>query len=151
MPAPVTVWAVELGAESRLEEVRGTLALAGGALVFSSRDRPDDERRYALREVVQAKRLRGSPVLMIVRDTPEGQRRTAFYFVQPPPMERPEVETMRPSPIGNVRSSKRRIRRENAGYLGMWSREKKALLREWERQVKTAVDAARTDAAAGDA
>jgi hypothetical protein len=29
-------------------------------------------------------------------------------------------------------------------YLGMWNREKKALLREWERQVKTAVAAARS-------
>ena len=142
MPASVTVWTVELGSASRLEEVRGSLALAGDSLVFTPRDRPDAERRYPLKDVVQTRRVRGSPVLMILRETSEGAKRTAFYFVQPPPLDRPYVET-RPTLGGIGRSTKRKVRRQNASYLGMWSREKKALLREWERQVKTAVEAAR--------
>jgi len=142
MPAAVTVWTVELGPRSRLDEVRGVLALVGQELLFTPRDQPDAERRYALKDVVQARRVRGSPVLMLVRETPDGPRRTAFYFVQPPPLE--AVETaQRPSLGGLGRNPKRRIRRQNASYLGLWSREKKALLREWERQVKTAVRAAR--------
>ncbi len=141
MPASVTVWTVELGA-ARLEEVRGSLALAADCLVFTPRDRPDSERRYALKEVVQARRVRGSPVLMILRETSEGPRRTAFYFVQPPPIDRPHVET-RPTMTGIGRSTRRKVRRQNASYLGLWNREKKALLREWERQVKSAVAGAR--------
>lgn len=141
MAASVTVWTVELGS-ARLEEVRGSLALAGDSLVFTPRDRPDSERRYALKDVVQTRRVRGSPVLMILRETSEGPRRTAFYFVQPPPLDSPHVET-RPTLGGIGRSTRRKVRRQNASYLGLWSREKKTLLREWERQVKTAVEAAR--------
>lgn len=141
MPASVTVWAVELGPESSLEEVKGSLALASEELVFTPRDAQHGERRYALREVAQARRLRGSPVLMILRQAPEGPRRTAFYFVQPPPLERDEP--VRTSPLGLGRNTKRKVRRQNVSYLGLWNKEKKALLREWERQVKTAVAAAR--------
>jgi hypothetical protein len=143
MPAPVTVWTVEFGPASGLEEVRGVLALASEALVFTPRDQPDAEHRYPLADVIQARRVRGSPVLMILRETSQGPRRTAFYFVQPPPLERPNVE-VRPTLGGVGRSTRRKVRRENASYLGLWNREKKALVREWERQVKTAVEAARS-------
>lgn len=142
MPAPVTVWNVELVPDQPLEEVKGRLSLASDALVFAPSDGPG-ERRYPLREVVQARRLRGSPVLMILRGTDQGRRRTAFYFVQPPPLQRPE-QPPRTSFGGIGRSSKRKVRRQNVSYLGVWNREKKALLREWERQVKTAAAAARS-------
>jgi hypothetical protein len=145
VPATVTVWAVELGPESAQEEVKGSLALASDAIVFTPRDDRRPERRYALRDVEQTRRLRGSPVLLIVRNTAEGPRRTAFYFVQPPPLERPDLPE-RPTFGGFGRNSQRKVRRQNASYLGVWNREKKALLREWERQVKTAVEAARRSA-----
>jgi hypothetical protein len=143
VPAPVSVWTVELGSDSSLEDVRGSLALASEALVFTPRDEQLPERRYPLREVARIRRLRGSPVLLVVRETSEGSRRTAFYFVQPPAMTRPEAPP-RPTMGPFVRNAKRKIRRENVSYLGMWNREKKAVLREWERQVKTAVAATRT-------
>jgi hypothetical protein len=142
MPAPVTVWVVELGLGSPTEDVKGSLALASDVLVFTPRDERHAERRYPLREVVRARRLRGSPVLMILRHTPEGERRTAFYFVQPPPLEGPE-EPPRIGLGGIGRSTKRKVRRQNVSYLGLWNKEKKAVLREWERQVKAAVAAAR--------
>jgi hypothetical protein len=142
MPAAVTVWMVELGPTSRLEEVRGSLALLEDALVFTPRDRPDTEHRYVLREVSRTRRLRGSPVLVILRETPAGTRKTAFYFVQPPPLERPSLET-RPTLGGIGRNSKRKVRRQNASYLGLWNREKKAVLREWELEVKAAVESAK--------
>lgn len=137
----VTVWAVELGIRSTLEEVQGALELEAEALVFRPRDGAT-ERRYALREISRVRRLRGSPVLMIVRAGPDGQRRTAFYFVPPPPLERPD-ETPRPTLGGIGRPTKRKVRRQNASYLGLINREKKALIRDWEQRVATAVAAAR--------
>lgn len=143
MPAAVTVWAVELAAHSPLEEVQGSLALSPEELVFTPRDGQRPERRFRLPDVTKVRRLRGSPVLMIAVDTAEGTKRTAFYFVQPPPLERPEQQ-----PSGLVlgpmrRSSGRKVRRQNVSYLGLWNREKKQVLREWERQVEAAVEAAR--------
>lgn len=135
MPATVTVWAVELGPAAPPAEVRGRLALASDALVFSPRDEGHPERRYPLGEIVRARRVRGSPILMIVRRGGGGTRRTAFYFVQPPPL--PKTEEVTPTSTLR-RNTKRRARRQNVGYLGTWNREKKALLREWERQLRTA-------------
>lgn len=135
MLASVTVWAVELGPGAPTTEVRGQLALASQALVFSPRDERQSERRYPLREIVRTRRLRGSPVLMVVTRGGGGARRTAFYFVQPPPL--PKTEEVAPTSTLR-RSTKRRARRQNVGYLGTWNREKKALLREWERHVRVA-------------
>jgi hypothetical protein len=142
VPAAVTVWMVDLGVGSALEEVKGSLALVSDALVFTPKDDRLAERRYALGEMAQARRVRGSPVLMIVQGTGGETRRTAFYFVQPPPLEVPE-EPARLALGGIGRNAKRRTRRQNAGYLGTWNREKKALVREWERQIQAAVEAAR--------
>ena len=139
---PVTVWAVELGPEAPLDEVKGSLSLASDSLVFTPRDERRPEQRYRLAEISTARRLRGSPVLMVVREAGGLPLRTAFYFVQPPPLERSDTPT-RPTPFGSGRSSKRKVRRQNVSYLGMWSKEKKALLREWERRVQAAVSAAR--------
>lgn len=137
----VTVWAVELGSRSTLEEVQGSLDLEAEALVFRPRNGAS-ERRYVLREISRVRRLRGSPVLLIVWAGPDGQRRTAFYFVPPPPLERGD-ETPRPTLGGLGRSTKRKVRRQNASYLGMVNRQKKALIRDWEHRVATAVAAAR--------
>jgi hypothetical protein len=142
VPASVTVWMVDLGTGSLGGEVRGSLALASDALVFTPKDDALPERRLALREIVQTRRLRGSPVLMIVREPGLTPSRVAFYFVQPPPLEVP-MEPARVAMWGIGRSAKRRVRRQNASYLGNWNREKKELLVEWERQVRRAVEAAR--------
>jgi hypothetical protein len=139
MPVAVTVWAVELGATASTAEVRGRLALASDALVFSPRDERLPERRFPLAEIARARRVRGSPVLMIFQRGAEGTRRVAFYFVQPPPLPK----TVEVTPTSTLRrNTKRRARRQNVGYLGTWNREKKELLREWERQVRTAAQAA---------
>ena len=143
MPPPVTVWAVDLGPESRLEEVKGSLALREDSLVFTPRDERRPERPFVLAEIATVRRLRGSPVLMIVREADGLPVRTAFYFVQPPPLERDDTPT-RPTPFGVGRNSKRKVRRQNVSYLGMWNKEKKALLREWERRVREAVASRRS-------
>jgi hypothetical protein len=133
---------VDLGTGSPVGEVRGSLALASDVLVFTPKDDALPERRLPLREIAQTRRLRGSPVLMIVRDPGLRPARVAFYFVQPPPLDVP-LEPARVAMWGIGRSAKRRARRQNASYLGSWNREKKALLIEWERQVRRAVEAAK--------
>lgn len=139
MPSPVTVWAVELEPGSRLEEVQGSLALETEALVFTPRDRRGSERRYPLAEVARVRRLRGSPVLLIVHEsTTRGPRRTAFYFVQPPPLVPPDES--RKAVLGPLAGgSSRKVRRRNASYLGFSNREKKQVLREWEQAVQAAM------------
>jgi hypothetical protein len=142
VPKPVTVWAVELEKDARLEDVRGTLRLAEGALVFTPRDEGRAEERIPVEEVMKVRRLRGSPVMMVVRSSPGGERRTAFYFVQPPPIgviigeavERPQSRS-----ISDLRNPRRKARRENVSYLGVMNREKKQALREWVSAVRAAI------------
>lgn len=134
------MWAVELRRDLPPEEVKGTLELEDRALLFT----PSDESRQALRvpfeDLVKIRRLRGSPVLMLERTAPQGTLRTAFYFVQPPPLTAllgQQVE--RPSGLAAFRSPKRKARRDNVGYLGAMNREKKQTLAEWVRDVRAAV------------
>jgi hypothetical protein len=142
VPKPVTVWAVELEKDARLEDVRGTLRLAEGALVFTPRDEGRAEERIPVEEVMKVRRLRGSPVMMVVRSSPGGERRTAFYFVQPPPIgviigeaiERPQSRS-----ISDLRNPRRKARRQNVSYLGVMNREKKQALREWVGAVRAAI------------
>ena len=142
MPSPVTVWAVELEPSSRLEEVQGSLALETDALVFTPREGHGSERRYPLAEIARARRLRGSPVLLIVHEPSRGTRRTAFYFVQPPPLVPPDES--RKAVLGPLAGgSPRKVRRRNASYLGISNRQKKQILREWERAVQEALAAER--------
>ena len=142
MPSPVTVWAVELQPGSRLDEVQGSLALETEALVFTPREGHGSERRYPLAEVARARRLRGSPVLLIVHEPTRGPRRTAFYFVQPPPLV-PPAESRKAVLGPLVGGSPRKVRRRNASYLGISNREKKQVLREWERAVQEALTTVR--------
>ncbi len=131
------VWAVELIHEAPLEEVEGSLALETDALVFSPKGGSRTTRRIDLASIRKVKRLRGSPVLMVVRDQRGMPARTAFYFVQPPPLDRPRSE--RQGFGGFPRNPQRKARRQNAGYFGVWNQEKKALIREWERAVRRAM------------
>lgn len=143
VPKPVTVWAVELEKDARLEEVKGTLRLAEDALVFAPREESRPEARIALEEIVKVRRLRGSPVLMVVRSTPAGERRTAFYFVQPPPIAVITGETVeRPTKtrsLSDLRNPRRKARRQNVSYLGVMNREKKQALNDWVRAVRAAI------------
>jgi hypothetical protein len=142
VPKPITVWAVELEKDARLEDVKGTLRLAEEGLVFTPRDEGRPEARIALDEIAKVRRLRGSPVLMVVRSTPAGERRTAFYFAQPPPIavitgeaiERPKTRS-----ISDLRNPRRKARRQNVSYLGVMNREKKQAVTEWVRAVRAAI------------
>lgn len=131
------VWAVELTRDAPVEEVEGSLALEAEALVFTPKDGARPTRRLALTSLRRVRRLRGSPVLMVVRDEGGLPARTAFYFVQPPPLDRPRSD--RSGFGGFPRNPQRKARRQNAGYFGVWNQEKKAIVREWERAVRRAL------------
>jgi hypothetical protein len=143
MPAAVTVWAVELGKSPK--DRKGELSLEGDALAFSASD--GGHLRIPLSALHSVKRLRGSPVLMVVHQDDGTIARTAFYFVQPPPLQPPKDTPPERTPnlfSGMGRTSKRRTRRQNAGYLGMWGREKKAVVAEWVEAIRSASGATRT-------
>ena len=137
MPEAVTVWAVQLRS-GLTRERKGTLSLEADALAFAADD--GSGVRIAFEDVRKARRLRGSPVLLVAHEIDGRTERTAFYFAQPPPLEaftgeRPE----RPSPLAFGRGGRRKARRQNVSYLGTWNRELKAAVAEWERAVREAV------------
>ena len=138
MPEAVTVWAVQLRS-GLTRERKGTLSLEADALAFAADD-GSGRVRIAFEDVRKARRLRGSPVLLVAHEIDGRTERTAFYFAQPPPLEafvgeRPE----RPSPLAFGRGGRRKARRQNVSYLGTWNRELKAAVAEWERAVREAV------------
>lgn len=147
MPRAVTVWEVELGKPESSGEVKGTLELSHRHLVFTPRDEARPTRRIPLDEIAKVKRLRGSPVLMVLRGTAEGHERIAFYFAQPPPIEAIRGEAVeRRTGIAAFRNPKRQARRDNISYLGLMNRENKAALKEWARAVRDAIEKAREGA-----
>ena len=143
MPIPVIAWAVELGPQAAPDDVKGTLALEDDALTFSPADQAHPLARIPLASISKVRRLRGTPVLLVVHGSETAVWRTAFYFVQPPPLGALMGQsTERPAGLAALRNPKRRARRDNVGYLGMTNREKKALLAEWVSAVRTAAGTA---------
>jgi hypothetical protein len=130
MPEPTRVWMVRLG-RNTLQEVPGSIAIDGTDLVFEAED-GSFERRLAFTTIRKAKRVRGSPVLIIAQE--EGQ--TAFYFTQPPPLEPAPAsgERDRLSPLSQLRGgrrSKRKHVRTNATYLSASNVSKKEEVKAW--------------------
>jgi hypothetical protein len=136
---PVEVWMVHLGVGSKPHEVRGTLTLGGSGLEFVER-RSGVDVRFDYGSIRRAKRIRGSPVLMVDWRKDEEDRKTAFYFSQPPPLEAvPRSATIEPrGPLGQftrATPSKRQIARMNLGYLRSTSATTKQVVRAWAEAV----------------
>ncbi|MEX0833078.1 MAG: hypothetical protein WD276_04285 [Actinomycetota bacterium] len=125
-PSVATVWAVRLGAAP--EETEGTLTLEESELVFAAED---GELRIPLVTIRRAKRIRGSPVLLVEQETSEGRADFAFYFSKPPPLPGPG-------------ESKRKTRRRAVGYLGVSNRERKHLLKAWQGAIEARVGRSRS-------
>lgn len=130
---------VHLGRGVPPVEVRGTLRLGESALEFAGVE-AGGEASIGFASIRKAKRIRGSPVLMV--DWVEGtaKRRTAFYFSQPPPLApTPRSPTaIPPGPLGpltRTTPTKRQVARMNLGYLRSTSVANRETVREWERAV----------------
>ncbi len=137
MPAPVTVWMVELGDGRADREDKGTLTLEGDTLVFSFAGTLD-VRRFPLADASKATRVRGSPILMLKWLRDGRTRATAFYFVQPPPLRPPDPGSElaeRPRLLG--RPSRRRHQRTNVRYLQTALSDRKQLIQEWADELTT--------------
>ena len=138
---PVTVWMVHLGlqAGTKPPEVRGTLTLGEEGLEFVERKTGADV-RFDYVSIRRAKRLRGSPVLLLDWTTGEANRKTAFYFSQPPPLEPvPRSATIDPrgplGPFTRATPSKRQVARMNLGYLRSTSVSNKQVVKAWAEAV----------------
>jgi hypothetical protein len=145
MPKPVTVWMVQLEPRGSLDEVRGILRMDGEGVVFADA-KADTETRIPFRTMTKVRRALGSPVLVLHWRGVDGTRwATAFYFAKPPPIvadrrtERAGLEELRLSgslgrPSGG--SSRRRQRRESIGYLATRSRDAKASISVWTKEIR---------------
>ncbi len=126
MPEPTTVWMVRLR-KGELGERKGLLTLEAEGLVFRD-ESLELVRILRFDEVRRAKRVKGSPILLVSHaDDDHGAKETAFYFTQPPPLTPGDpfavTETAgslgRPlNPLAAMRrTSKRRHMRDNVRYL----------------------------------
>ena len=148
MPDPVTVWMVQLGGGSAAD-VEGTLRLEGDALVFEHAVKPA-ELRFPFATIAKVRRVLSSPVLVVEWTEDAQARRTAFYFVQPPPLHPPTPEELARSsdrPLGPLAqrraTSKRRHTRTNLGYLALKANRMKPLVQAWTSELRIRVRDAR--------
>ena len=127
---------VHLGAGRKPLEIRGTLTLGESGLEFVEKKTGADI-RFGYGSIRRAKRIRGSPVLIVDWQKDGEDRKTAFYFSQPPPLEPvPRSPTIDPprgllGPFTRATPSKRQVARMNLGYLRSTSVASKGLLRAW--------------------
>jgi hypothetical protein len=142
MPEPTIVWMVHLARGEPTDGIRGRLILEDEAVVFTPAQQGNPV-RFDLGSVKRAKRLKGTPVLRLDWDDQGKQRRTAFYFIQPPPLapiEHPEGETpdlyARPlGPFSRRKNSKRANMRTNINYLQTSGVGTKYLIKEWADEI----------------
>ena len=131
---------VHLGVQKKPIEVRGTLSLGEKGLEFVERKTGADV-RFEYDSIRRAKRIRGSPVLMLDWRKNGEDRKTAFYFSQPPPLEpMPRSPTLEPprgplGPFTRATQSKRQVARMNLGYLRSTSATNKGAVRAWAEAV----------------
>jgi hypothetical protein len=148
VPAPTTVWMVELGRGNPAER-KGMLFLDADAVRFED-DRSGAVTRVGLATIRRAKRNRGSPILLIDHAGDGTIHHLAFYFSQPPPLAPPEPGTAPPPgmglssrPVGAFgamrRTSKRRHMRSNIGYLTTSNAGKREVIEGWVAEIREAI------------
>lgn len=135
------MWRVELR-RGDIADREGTLSLEDDALIFE--DRSTGERRgLPFRAIRSARRVRASPILLVVHAEGEQRLETAFYFSQPPPLDAPAPGSAGTSATGQPlgpfaamrRSSKRRHQRDNVKYLATEAGRLKATIELWADEI----------------
>jgi hypothetical protein len=139
----VTVWMVHLGRSGKPEEIKGTLTLGETGLEFVER-RSGADVTFDYATIRRAKRIRGSPVLLLDWTRDGSSRRTAFYFTQPPPLSQPPRSPTLPpqGPLGHLTRatpSRRQVARMNLGYLRSTSASHRETVRAWQEAVQERV------------
>jgi hypothetical protein len=151
----IVAWMVHLRRGEPVEEVKGLLALDPDALAFETQT-PGEVLRLMYSDMRSAKRLRGSPVLMVEWTEGRQLRRTAFYFTEPPPMATrdatmpgPAQPTRLASPFRSMRSAKRKQQRQNVGYFAVRGGALKPALKAWASEVSARIAAAKSAPGSG--
>lgn len=137
------VWAVDLVRGASTRDRAGSLILDETSLRFEPEQAGEPELTVPLRELERVRRLRGSPVLVISFLRGSHPRKTAFYFVPPPPLTAFSERHEERNAFTALRNPKRKARRDNVGYLGMLNRAKKDEIVAWERAIRAAAAGAR--------
>lgn len=138
---PVTVWRVQLR-RGDVRDREGTLSLEADALVFEDRESAS-EVKVPLAEIRSARRVKASPILIVVHDDDGGRVEVAYYFTQPPPLQALDqgsigtTSTGRPlGPFAAMRrTSKRRHQRQNVKYLATKSGGLKPTIQAWADEI----------------
>ncbi len=144
MPEPTTVWMVRLR-KGEMGERKGLLTLDDEGLVF--RDESLEQVRVVrFAQMRRAKRVKGSPILLVSHEDDErGAKETAFYFTPPPPLTPgdPFAVTESSGSMGRPmnplaamrRNSKRRHMRDNVRYLTAKSGSRKPEINAWVQEI----------------
>lgn len=138
---PVTVWRVQLR-RGDVGDREGTLRLEDDALVFEDRASAS-EIALPLADIRSARRVRGSPILIVAHDEAGERAETAYYFSQPPPLEASPPGSVGTSSTGRPlgpfaamrRTSKRRHQRENVKYLATKAGALKPTIQAWVDEI----------------
>ncbi len=138
---PVTVWRVQLR-RGDVGDREGTLRLEDDALVFEDRASAS-EIALPLGDIRSARRVRGSPILIVAHDESGERAETAYYFSQPPPLEASPPGSVGTSSTGRPlgpfaamrRTSKRRHQRENVKYLATKAGALKPTIQAWVDEI----------------
>ena len=144
---PATVWMVHLGVGPNPPEIRGVLTLGDEALEFVDR-RSGSTERFDYGTISRARRIRGSPVLLVDWRADDVDRKTAFYFSHPPPLApAPGSASLEPrgplGPLSRTTPTKRQVARMNLGYLRSTSVAHRNTVRAWARAVEERIGRSR--------
>jgi hypothetical protein len=133
------VWMVPL-VKGGAEEHRGTLTLEDGEVVFTDR-RATDRVSIPVTDIKKAKRVRGSPILVLTLGEGSSRREVAFYFAPPPPLKGQTPLRPKIAPFGGVRDTDRttkKVMRTNVSYLHQANASLKAEIEGWLRAIREA-------------
>ena len=132
---PLPVWKVELAQGLVDHDVHGELTLTDTHVVFMPAD-SEIGATIAYDAILQVKRLKLSPVLL-VRWVDEGERReTAYYVAKPPPMARSRRDDEAEVALGRlIKPSRRMQQRRNSTYLAETGTVMKPVMKAWVAEV----------------
>ena len=113
------------------------------ALVFRDGE-SSSEIRVGFHEIRSARRVRASPILIVVHEDDGRRIETAYFFSRPPPLEAPPPGSAKATspgrPLGPFaamrRTSKRRQQRENVRYLSTKAAGLKETIQAWVDEIE---------------
>ncbi len=143
----IVAWMVHLRRGEPVDEVKGLLSLDADALAFED-STPGEAFRLPYADMRSAKRLWGSPVLMVEWSEGRQLRRTAFYFAEPPPMVNTDLSgsggaPRLASPLRSIRSAKRKQQRRNVNYFATRGGVLRPILKTWASELSARIAASR--------